>query len=63
MSYQNTAFLITRSIYHKGIKPSLFFTKPFEKAFNNLPKELEKTFALDIEDFFEYSLKKDKNNE
>jgi len=33
MSYESTAFLITRSIYNKGVKPSLFFTKPFEKAF------------------------------
>ena len=33
----------------KGIKPSLFFTKPFEKAFKNLPKELVESFALDVE--------------
>ena len=32
-----------------GIKPSLFFTKPFEKAFTNLPKELQEQFAKDLE--------------
>jgi hypothetical protein len=49
MSYDSTAFLISRSIYNKGTKPSLFFTKPFEKAFKNLPKELVESFALDVE--------------
>ena len=29
MSYQSTAFLVRNSIFKKGIKPSLFFTKPF----------------------------------
>jgi hypothetical protein len=37
LSYQSTAFLISRSIYQKGIKPSLFFTKPFVAAFKRLP--------------------------
>ena len=42
-------FLIARSIYNKGIKPSLFFTKPFEKAYKDLPKDLVKGFINDIE--------------
>ena len=47
---QNTlAFLIQRSIYNKGIKPSLFFTKPFEASFKNLPDDLIEKFALDLE--------------
>lgn len=51
MSYKTTAFLITRSIYQKGIKPSLFFTKPFEKAFKNLNKDLLEAYKLDVEKF------------
>jgi hypothetical protein len=51
MSYKSTAFLITRSIYNKGIKPSLFFTKPFEKAFKNLNKDLLEAYKLDVENF------------
>jgi len=35
LSYKSTAFLISRSIYQKGIKPSLFFTKPFVDRFEN----------------------------
>tara|TARA_B100000768_G_C11231799_1_gene355398 strand:+ start:537 stop:1064 length:528 start_codon:yes stop_codon:yes gene_type:complete len=49
LSYDSTAFLITRSIYNKGIAPSLFFTKPFEKAFKNLDKDLIKAYKLDVE--------------
>ena len=51
LSYKSTAFLITRSIYNKGIKPSLFFTKPFEKAFKNLNKDLLEAYKLDVEKF------------
>jgi hypothetical protein len=52
MSYNSTAFLITRSIYNKGLKPSLFFTKPFEKAFDRLPDELVEAYGLDIEKLY-----------
>ena len=42
-------FLIARSIYEHGIKPSMFFTKPFNQAFDKLPKELQEKFGIDIE--------------
>ena len=57
MSYQSTVFLITRSIYNKGIKPSMFFTKPFEKAFKGLNEELIKAYALDVEKFMATTIK------
>ena len=60
MSYDSTAFLITRSVYNKGIKPSLFFTKPFERAFKKLPEELVEKFGLDVEDFLAFTLKEDR---
>jgi len=60
MSYDSTAFLITRSVYNKGIKPSLFFTKPFEQGFKKLPDELVEKFGLDVEDFLAYTLKQDR---
>lgn len=50
ISYKSLGFLIARSIFRKGIKPSLFFTKPFEAAFNNLPEDTVKAFALDVEE-------------
>jgi|TARA_R100001463_G_scaffold36898_1_gene79410 hypothetical protein len=42
-------FLIARSIYEHGIKPSMFFTKPFNQAFDKLPPELQEKFGIDIE--------------
>lgn len=59
-SYNTIGFLIARSIYRKGIKPSLFFTKPFEQAFKKLPDELTEKFGLDVEDFLAYTLKEDR---
>jgi len=47
-------FLIARSIYQNGIKPSLFFTKPFEKHYKELPDALEKAFALDVDEFVDF---------
>ena len=50
-------FLIARKIFLHGIKPTLFFTKPFEKAYKNLPDELVKEFGLDVENLFDFSIK------
>ena len=46
------AFIIARSIFEKGIKPTLFFTKPFEKYFKRLPNELVEKYGLDMEELF-----------
>lgn len=58
ISYKSTAFLITRSIYLTGLKPSLFFTKPFENGFKKyIDTDLAKAFALDVETIIDYNLK------
>ena len=58
MSYQATAFLITRSIFHKGIKPSLFFTKPFEAGYKKyIDVDLIKAFGQDVKTMVDYNLK------
>ena len=59
-NYNTIGYLISRSIFRKGIKPSLFFTKPFEQAFKKLPDELVEKFGLDVEDFLAYTLKQDR---
>ena len=46
---QSLKFLIARSIYKKGIRPSMFFTKPFEEAFKRLPDELVEAYSIGIE--------------
>ena len=48
-NYNTIGFLIARSIKDKGIRASLFFTKPFEKAYKDLPKDIVKGFINDIE--------------
>ena len=58
LSYKSTAFLISRSIYNKGIKQSLFFTAPFETAYNKLPDNLVKAFGLDFKKLFNTTTKK-----
>ena len=49
ISRKSLQFMIARSIYNNGIKPSLFFTKPFEKAFKGLSNDLIKAYKLDVE--------------
>jgi len=46
-------FLIARSIFEKGIKPTLFFTKPFEKFFKRLPDELVDKYGLEVANLFD----------
>lgn len=58
MSYEQTAFLISRSIFHKGIKASLFFTKPFEAGYKKyIDVDLIKAFGIDVETMIDYNLK------
>ena len=49
VSRKSLQYLIARSVYVRGIKPSMFFTKPFNQAFDKLPPELQEKFGIDIE--------------
>ena len=49
-------FLIARKIYNNGIKPSLFFTKPFENEYKKISDNLIEAFGLDAEQFMAYTL-------
>jgi len=48
-SRKSLQFAIARSIYKKGIKPSMFFTKPFVSAFKRLPDDLLEAYAIGLE--------------
>jgi hypothetical protein len=50
------SFAIARGIYMNGIKPSLFFTKPFEKAFKKLSPELVEAYGLDVAELMDFTL-------
>jgi hypothetical protein len=56
ISRKSLQFMIARSIFNNGIKPSLFFTKPFEAAFKNIDKDLIKAFKLDVETLMSNSI-------
>lgn len=58
MSYDETAFLITRSVYQKGIKPSRFFSKPFEDGIKRLPDDVVEAYGLDTEKTIKNALDK-----
>lgn len=48
-SRKGMQFAIARTIFKQGIKPSLFFTKPFEAAYKTLPDTLIDKYGLDAE--------------
>jgi hypothetical protein len=45
-----------------GIKPSLFFTKPFEAAYKQLPEELVEKYGLDALKLFNQQIDQIQNN-
>ena len=47
ISRKSLRFLIARAVFKNGIKPSLFFTKPFEKAIQRMPQEIAQAYGLD----------------
>ena len=55
---QSLKYLIARSIYKKGIRPSMFFTKPFEEAFKRLPDELVEAYSIGIEKQIQVNISK-----
>lgn len=58
LSYQATGYLISRSIFQKGIKPSLFFTKPFEAGYKKyIDTDLMKAFSQDVDTIVDFNLK------
>lgn len=62
MSYEETAKLITHSVFQKGIRTTNFFTKPFEDAFARLPDDIVEAYGLDIESLLKTSLDNGKIN-
>ena len=47
--YNSMGYVIAKNIYYRGLKPTMFFTKPFNKAYENLPPEIQKAFVTDFE--------------
>ena len=58
ITHKTLSYLIARSVFNNGIKPSLFFTRPFELAYKRLGDDIIESFGLDIDEFLQYTLKK-----
>jgi hypothetical protein len=50
-------FAIAKSIFNNGIKPSLFFTKPFEEQYKKLEGQLDNILFRDAEDMIQFITK------
>ena len=55
-TYRTTAFLIARSIGKRGIPASNFYSRPFNLGFKKLPTAVQEAYALDVEEFLEYTI-------
>lgn len=53
LTRKQVQFLIARGIYRNGIKPSLFFTKPYMAGLKRLPADLVKHYGMDIDQYME----------
>ena len=62
LTRKSLQFALSRYIFVNGIKPSLFFTKPFEAAFKNLPNELIEAYGLESEELFDTIMKENFRN-
>lgn len=56
LSRKSLTFALANHVFMYGIKPSLFFTKAFEKEFKTLPPLLVDAYGLDVERFMEVTL-------
>lgn len=48
------AFRVQNIIYQRGIRPTEYYSKPFEEEFKKLPDELIKAYNLDLVDFLKF---------
>jgi hypothetical protein len=46
-NYQSLGYVIASNIYNRGLRPTMFFTKPFEKAFPKFEDEIMEGFLDD----------------
>jgi hypothetical protein len=47
-NYQSIGFVLSKFIFAQGIKPSYFFTNPYNVAYSKLPPKASQAFAFDL---------------
>lgn len=57
-NYKTLGFIIANRIYAQGIKPTLFFTKPFEAGFKKyIVEQMPKEVKIDVDRIVDLNLK------
>ena len=56
--FNSVGYIIASNIYNRGIKPSMFFTKPFESAFKRLPQQILEAYSVGIEKQIQVNINK-----
>ncbi len=57
-SFKQMGYMMAWAKQRKGTKPSLFFTRPFEAAFADLPDDVVKAYGLELDKTFKQWLEK-----
>ena len=48
-------FAVAISVWRQGLEPKRFFTDAFDEAFETLPDEIVEAFALQVDDFLDFT--------
>jgi len=56
-NYTRIAYWLQKRIFAQGLKPSYFYTKPFDKAWQNLPDEVFNSFQIEIDQAINNTIK------
>jgi len=54
--YDTIAFWLQKRIFAQGLKPSYFYTKPFDRAWENLPDKIFDSFKIEIDTVIDKTL-------
>lgn len=57
MSFETFGFLVARKKFEEGLKPLRFFSRPFERHYPKIEKEMAEYFAVDLEEFLKFTTK------
>ena len=57
-TYDQTAWAVVGGIGRNGIEASNFYSRPFKLGYDRLPNEVVEAYALDVEDFLEFTIDK-----
>lgn len=55
ITYKSFGFAVANSVFRQGIKPTKFFSKPFENEFKKLPNEVVEAYALELDDLLKFT--------